>query len=110
MQKTSPKSPSAVASYATIKEVSDQIRRQRISPVKLVRQSLARIARLNPTLNAFITVLADTALQQAKAAEAEIIAGHWHGPLHGIPVGIKDMFDSAGIRTTAAFQTAEVRS
>jgi hypothetical protein len=48
--------------------------------------------------------LADRAMEEAKAAEDEIKTGHWRGPLHGIPVGIKDMFDTAGVRTTAAFE------
>jgi aspartyl-tRNA(Asn)/glutamyl-tRNA(Gln) amidotransferase subunit A len=91
-------------SHAGIAEVGEGIRRRRISPQALVQAALARIDRLDRQLNAFITVLADRALEQAKAAEAELDAGHWRGPLHGIPVGIKDMFDTAGIRTTAAFE------
>jgi aspartyl-tRNA(Asn)/glutamyl-tRNA(Gln) amidotransferase subunit A len=90
--------------YADIDEISGRIRARRISPVDLVNACLERIARLQPRLNAFITVLADAALRQARAAEAEIAAGHWRGPLHGIPVGVKDMFDTAGVRTTAAFE------
>ena len=61
-----------------------------------------RIERLNPTLNAFITVTAELALEQARQAETEIMAGHWRGPLHGIPIGLKDLLDTAGVRTTAA--------
>jgi len=90
--------------YASIADVGEGIRRRTISPAGLVRATLARIDRLDRQLNAFITVLADQALEQAKVAEAELDAGHWRGPLHGIPVGIKDMFDTAGIRTTAAFE------
>jgi aspartyl-tRNA(Asn)/glutamyl-tRNA(Gln) amidotransferase subunit A len=90
--------------YADIDEISGSIRAGRISPVDLVSACLERIAMLEPRLNAFITVLADAALQQAQAAEAEIAAGQWRGPLHGIPVGVKDMFDTAGVRTTAAFE------
>src|SRR6266851_3974458 len=55
-------------------------------------------------LNAFITVLADQALEQARVAEAEIKEAKWRGPLHGIPVGIKDFYDTAGVRTTVAFE------
>jgi len=91
-------------SHASIADVGEGIRRRSISPEVLVRATLARIDRLDRQLNAFITVLADEALEQAKAAEAELDAGYWPGPLHGIPVGIKDMFDTAGIRTTAAFE------
>jgi aspartyl-tRNA(Asn)/glutamyl-tRNA(Gln) amidotransferase subunit A len=90
--------------YAGIRETSESIRRQRVSPVEVTRNCLARIEALNPRVNAFITVLADEAIEQAEIAAAEIGAGRWRGPLHGIPVGIKDMFDTAGVRTTAAFE------
>ena len=69
---------------------------------ELTRECLDRIERLNPALNAFITVTADTALDDARQAEAEIVAGNCRGPLHGIPIGLKDLFDTAGVRTTAA--------
>jgi aspartyl-tRNA(Asn)/glutamyl-tRNA(Gln) amidotransferase subunit A len=59
---------------------------------------------LNPILNAFITVMADDARDQAKAAEAEIKAGKWRGPLHGLPVAVKDFYDTAGVRTTAGVE------
>ena len=75
-----------------------------MSPVEVVSACLKRIEQLNPKLNAFITVLADQALEQARVAEVEIKAAKWRGPLHGIPVGIKDFYDTAGIRTTAAFE------
>jgi aspartyl-tRNA(Asn)/glutamyl-tRNA(Gln) amidotransferase subunit A len=96
--------PPAPIYYSGIKDMSDRIRAQGISPVEVVKASLERIERLGPKVNAFITVLADEALRQAAAAEAEVAAGHWRGPLHGIPVGVKDMFDTAGTRTTAAFE------
>lgn len=86
----------------SIIEAAEQIRRQKISPVDLVRECLGQIERLNPTLNAFITVTADSALAEAKKAEQEIQSGKWRGPLHGIPIGLKDLIDTAGIRTTAA--------
>jgi aspartyl-tRNA(Asn)/glutamyl-tRNA(Gln) amidotransferase subunit A len=89
--------------YETIKEIGRRIRQREISLVEVVSASLARIKQLNPKINAFITVLAEESLAQAEIAEAEIKAGHWRGPLHGIPVGIKDMYDTAGVRTTAAF-------
>jgi aspartyl-tRNA(Asn)/glutamyl-tRNA(Gln) amidotransferase subunit A len=75
-----------------------------VSPVEVVIACLKRIEQLNPKLNAFITVLADQALEQARVAEAEIKAAKWRGPLHGIPVGIKDFYDTVGIKTTAAFE------
>ena len=85
----------------TIAEASELIRRHKISPVDLTRECLETIARLNPTLNAFITITAESALQEAQLAEEEIAHGDWRGPLHGIPIGLKDLIDTAGIRTTA---------
>ena len=70
--------------------------------MELTESCLARIERLNPTINAFITVLHDSALDQAREAEREIYNGNWRGPLHGIPIGLKDLIDTAGIRTTCA--------
>lgn len=90
------------SSRITIAAVSQQIRSGEISPVDLVRECLDTIGRLNPSLNAFITVTADTALSEARAAEVEIRSGRWRGPLHGIPIGLKDLIDTAGVRTTAA--------
>ncbi|MFI5102268.1 MAG: amidase [Terriglobales bacterium] len=86
----------------TIQQLSRQIRDRAISPVELTRDCLARIDKLNPTLNAFITILADSALDRARRAEQEIHSGNYRGPLHGIPIGLKDLIDTAGTRTTAA--------
>ena len=91
-------------SYLSITEVSELIRQKKVSPVELVIECLERIEQLNPKLNAFITVTADQALEEAKIAEREIKNGKWKGPLHGIPVGVKDFFDTAGIKTTVAFE------
>jgi aspartyl-tRNA(Asn)/glutamyl-tRNA(Gln) amidotransferase subunit A len=88
--------------YSSIAEVSRALRQGRVTSVALVQASLQRIQELQPTLNAFITVLAKKALDDAQRADQEIKAGNWKGPLHGIPVGIKDFFDTAGIETTAA--------
>ena len=71
-----------------------------ISPVELTQAYLARIEALDPQLNAFLLVTADHALAQARTAEAEIMAGQRRGPLHGVPFGLKDIFSTAGIRTT----------
>lgn len=89
--------------YATITELGELLRLRKVSPVELVTECLERIERLQPRLNAFITVTAEQALREAREAEAEIQRGNWRGPLHGIPVGLKDFFDTAGIKTTAAF-------
>jgi Asp-tRNA(Asn)/Glu-tRNA(Gln) amidotransferase A subunit family amidase len=86
----------------TIAAIAERIERREVSPVQLFEECLDTIERLNPSLNAFITVTADSAMRQAQQAEAEIAQGHWRGPLHGIPVGLKDLIDTAGVRTTAA--------
>lgn len=85
-----------------IAEASELVRRKQISPVELTETCLARIEELNPAINAFITVLRESALAEARAAEAEISAGNWRGPLHGIPIGLKDLIDTAGVKTTCA--------
>jgi aspartyl-tRNA(Asn)/glutamyl-tRNA(Gln) amidotransferase subunit A len=86
----------------SILEVGKQLRNRELSPVDLANDCLTKIERLNPILNAFITVTADSALREAREAEAEIQRGQWRGPLHGIPLGLKDLVDTAGTRTTAA--------
>ena len=86
----------------SIVETGELLRKGQLSPVELTKNCLAQIEKLNPTLNAFITVTAELALTQARAAEVEILSGHWRGPLHGIPLALKDLIDTADIRTTAA--------
>ncbi len=86
----------------TIQQLSQDIREGSISPVEVTRDCLTRIEKLDPAVNAFITVLADSALDQARRAEQEIRSGRYRGPLHGIPIGLKDILDTAGVRTTAA--------
>jgi aspartyl-tRNA(Asn)/glutamyl-tRNA(Gln) amidotransferase subunit A len=88
--------------FPSISELSPRLRRREISPVEVTRECLERIERLNPSLNAFITVTADSALAAARVAEAEISRGEWRGALHGIPIALKDLIDTAGVRTTAA--------
>jgi Asp-tRNA(Asn)/Glu-tRNA(Gln) amidotransferase A subunit family amidase len=77
-------------------------RARRVSPVEATRACLERIARLDTALNAFITVTADRALDDARTAEIEIGAGRDRGPLHGVPIALKDLIDTAGIATTGA--------
>jgi aspartyl-tRNA(Asn)/glutamyl-tRNA(Gln) amidotransferase subunit A len=86
----------------TIAEASRRIAAREISSVNLTRAYLARIERLNPRINAYITVTGEQALAQARALDAETAAGRSHGALHGIPMGLKDNIDTAGVRTTAA--------
>jgi aspartyl-tRNA(Asn)/glutamyl-tRNA(Gln) amidotransferase subunit A len=87
-----------------ISEISELIRSKQLSPVDLVNNCIANIKELNPTLNAFITVLYDEAVKSADIAEREISEGNWKGVLHGIPVAVKDFYDTAGTRTTAGFE------
>jgi aspartyl-tRNA(Asn)/glutamyl-tRNA(Gln) amidotransferase subunit A len=87
---------------ATISDLSEKLKRREISPLEITQECLRRIEALNPALNAFITVMADSALDEARTAEAEITHRNWRGPLHGIPVSLKDLVDTAGVRTTAA--------
>jgi aspartyl-tRNA(Asn)/glutamyl-tRNA(Gln) amidotransferase subunit A len=86
----------------SILELAERLRRGEVSPVDLTQQCLARIEKLNPALNAFNLVTAESALAEARVAEKEIREGKVRGPLHGIPIGLKDLIDTAGIRTTAA--------
>lgn len=86
--------------YLTIEEAGQLLRRKKISSTELVEAALARIERLNPKLNAFITVTAECARRAAKAADKEITRGGFRGPLHGIPITLKDIFATKGVRTT----------
>ena len=86
----------------TVKKASDLLRRRGVSPLDLTQACLERIDRLNPAINAFITITREQALATARQMEAEQKSGKWRGPLHGIPVALKDNIDTAGIRTTAA--------
>src|SRR5215472_11144739 len=90
-----------------LSEVSQAVQKKEVSPVELAQACLARIEKLNPVLNAFITVMAESALHEAKKAEAEIGRGEWKGPLHGIPLAVKDLAETAGVRTTAASAVLE---
>jgi hypothetical protein len=86
----------------TLKQASDLVRRGDVSPVELVEACLSRIDRHNPTVNAFITVTREQALAAARQSEGDIRRGQWRGPLHGIPIALKDNIDTAGVLTTAA--------
>ena len=89
-------------SELSLAEASARLRAGSVTSTQLVEACLARIQTYNPKINAFITVLREQALRQAKEAEAELRAGRSRGPLHGIPIALKDNIDTAGIRTTAA--------
>lgn len=85
----------------SIAKLAPLIRRKKVSPVELTDFFLERISHFQPALNAFITITSHLAGRQAKQAEREIVKGKYRGPIHGIPISLKDLFDTAGIRTTA---------
>ncbi|HVH78742.1 MAG TPA: amidase [Stellaceae bacterium] len=86
--------------WMTLAEAAEAIASRKLSPVELTKALLDRIDRLDPNLNVFIRLDADAAMAAAKAAEQEIASGRPRGPLHGVPVGIKDIIDVAGLPTT----------
>lgn len=86
--------------YLSVRELGDEIRARKISPVELTESHLARSESLGPKLNAYATITRDLALKQAHAAEAEIAAGYYRGPLHGVPYGLKDLIAVKGYPTT----------
>ena len=86
--------------YLSVRELGDQMRARKISPVELTESYLARSENLGPKLNAYATITRDLALKQAHAAEAEIAAGHYRGPLQGVPYGLKDLIAVEGYPTT----------
>src|ERR1700676_1417706 len=79
--------------FAPISAVAELVRRKELSPVELVRASLARIEALDFKLNSFYTLFRDDVLAAARKAEVEIARGEYRGPLHGIPIGIKDIYE-----------------
>src|ERR1700726_1386994 len=89
-----------VPDYLTIAEAARLIEKRELSPVELVDSRLDRIARPDGQLHSFIRVLADAARHEARATEAEIAAGKYRGPLHGIPIGLKDIYETIGVATT----------
>jgi aspartyl-tRNA(Asn)/glutamyl-tRNA(Gln) amidotransferase subunit A len=92
--------------YSSLLQVGEELRARRLSPVELTRATLDRIEKLNPTLGAYYVVFADAALAQARDAESEITRGRWRGPLHGVPIAFKDLYNlgptTAGSRLLAA--------
>ncbi|MGD0772507.1 MAG: amidase [Candidatus Solibacter sp.] len=90
-----------------ISEAAAGLREHRFSAVDLATAGLSRIDRLNPTMRAFITVTAEPALEQARQADRELAMGKDRGPFHGIPVALKDLFATSGVRTTAGSKVYE---
>ena len=87
--------------YLSVAEMVKAIKTKRLSPVEIMEAVLNRIERINPKINAYCTVVAESAMKQAEQAEAMVTRGEKLGPLHGVPVSIKDLIFTAGIRTTA---------
>lgn len=87
--------------FESLTSVAARLKRREITSTALTRALLDRIASVNPRLNAYLTVTADEALAAASEADAQSDAGHWRGPLHGIPVAVKDNIAVAGVRMTA---------
>ena len=87
--------------YQSAGQLSKLIERGEISPVEIIEAHLERIELTEPVLNSFITLTAEQALVSAQKAESEIRSGHYRGPLHGIPVGLKDLFNTGGVKTTS---------
>src|SRR5499427_3549165 len=86
--------------FLTIAEAARRIERKELSPVELTNTLIRRAEALDPQINAYLWLTAERALDQAKSAEREIMAGACRGPMHGIPFGLKDIYATAGIRTT----------
>ena len=87
--------------HLTVAKVASAIRSRKVSPLDLTRLTLERIQRLNPILNAYVTITGEDALAAAKKAEEEMAQGRYRGPLHGVPFSIKDNLATRGVRTTA---------
>jgi len=96
-----------MTSFPTIASAARDIAAKRVSPVELMKDHLARSEKLNPALHAFIRFTPDIALEQAKAAEARQAAGALRGPLDGIPIAHKDIYETAGVTTTGHSRVLE---
>lgn len=88
--------------YLSLQDLSAQLRTGKLSSVEVTRCILDRIHRMNPRLHAYLTVLDESALYRAAQVDEEIRAGHWRGPLHGVPIAVKDLCQTKGVLTTCA--------
>jgi aspartyl-tRNA(Asn)/glutamyl-tRNA(Gln) amidotransferase subunit A len=102
-----PLPPATELHRLTVAEMARLIERRQLSPVELAEAQLARIDRFDRQLNAFLLLTPEKAQEQARIAEREIMAGDYRGPLHGIPFGLKDIYCTAGIRTTSHSKICE---
>ena len=83
--------------FVSVRELGERVRTRQVSPVELVEYFLERLETHGPAYNAVVTITRERAMEQARRAEAEIVAGKYRGPLHGIPVAFKDLIDVAGL-------------
>ena len=86
--------------FLTIAEASRLLERRELSPIELTTELIRRTQGIDPQLNTYLLLTAERALDQARQAEREIAAGNYRGPMHGVPFGLKDIYSTAGIRTT----------
>ena len=86
--------------FLTIGEASGLIKDKKLSPVELTQAYLDRMGAIDGKVKSYVTPLPESALQEARVAEADIQKGNYHGPLHGVPIGLKDLYDTKGVRTT----------
>lgn len=87
--------------YSSLEEIGGLVRSRKVSPVELLESILDRVKKIDPKLNAFITVASEQAREDARSAQKEIQQKHYRGPLHGVPIHLKDNIETRGIRTTA---------
>jgi len=95
--------------FLTIGEASGLIKDKKLSPVDLTKAYLDRIEAIDGKVKSYVTPLPESALQEARVAEADIQKGNYHGPLHGVPIGLKDLYDTKGVRTTGQSKVFEHR-
>ncbi len=95
--------------YLSLLDVSERIRRRDLSSVEIVSALLARIGAFEPRINGFLRLMGENALADAMRADAELGRGQWRGPMHGVPIGIKDLIDVAGVPTTSGTEIMKDR-
>ena len=95
--------------FLSIRQASELVRRRELAPVELTQAHLDRIEAVDGQLRAYVTLLAETALEEARQREASLVRGDSLGPLHGIPLAHKDLYDTQGVRTTGQSKVLEHR-